>query len=388
MFALRCPGCNAVVDPLVGWKCPNAADDSVDHVLVWESDEQADTGIDTSSENPFIRYRNRLHSYALARRLGMADAEFVALVEHLDAGLGFRRTPFVVDDVLGGIKDETGNVAGSHKGRHLFGVLLHLELRGSQDPLAIASCGNAALAAATIAHAVARRLTAYVPVWADEDVVARLRVLGAEVVHCERRAGESGDPSVRRFREAVADGAVPFSCQGTDNALTIDGGRTIGWELAEQLQAAGYAPDAVFVQVGGGALASAVAQSIALPLYAVQSEGCAPLVRAHTALRQLRLTASDAARRRRDVMWAWEHEPQSVAEGILDDETYDWRAILHAIEERGGGVIAVSEDQLMQANELAQDRGFSVSTTGSAGLAGRLPLLERHPVAVSLFTGR
>ncbi|MEO8553201.1 MAG: hypothetical protein ABI678_24680, partial [Kofleriaceae bacterium] len=54
--------------------------------------------IDTSSENPFVRYRTRLHSYALAMTLGRSDADFVALVERLDSGLGFERTPFVAAD--------------------------------------------------------------------------------------------------------------------------------------------------------------------------------------------------------------------------------------------------------------------------------------------------
>ena len=52
-------------------------------------------------------------------------------------GHGFRATPFFrspdLSDALGfdgdggvWVKDETGNVSGSHKGRHLMGVLIHL----------------------------------------------------------------------------------------------------------------------------------------------------------------------------------------------------------------------------------------------------------------------
>ena len=53
------------------------------------------------------------------------------------AGVGFHVTPFARADALtdalgfaadGGVwvKDETGQVAGSHKARHLFTILLHL----------------------------------------------------------------------------------------------------------------------------------------------------------------------------------------------------------------------------------------------------------------------
>ena len=59
------------------------------------------------------------------------------------------------------VKDETGNVSGSHKGRHLMGVLIQLAVierlglarPGRRRDLAIASCGNAALAAAVVAGA-------------------------------------------------------------------------------------------------------------------------------------------------------------------------------------------------------------------------------------------
>ena len=79
-----------------------------------------------------------------------------------------------------------------------------------------------------------------------------------------------------RFREAVDGGAIPFSVQGPENALCLDGGRTIGWEMAD----AG-AVGRVVVQVGGGALAACTGWGLGdgVRLDAVQSEGCAPLAR-------------------------------------------------------------------------------------------------------------
>ncbi len=60
-----------------------------------------------------------------------------------------------------------------------------------------------------------------------------------------------------RFREAVAAGAIPFTVQGPENALALDGGRTIGWEIGDQLAALGmHQLDRMFVQVGGGAFAA------------------------------------------------------------------------------------------------------------------------------------
>ena len=143
------------------------------------------------------------------------------------------------------VRERQGRLAGPLSGR---------------PELAIASCGNAAVAAAVVAAAERWPISVYVPEDAEAAVVARLRELGATIEFCPRINGEDGDPSYHRFREAVGAGAVPFGCQGPDNGYTIDGGRTLGYELAEQ------APeiDRVYVQVGGGALAASVAQGLAI----------------------------------------------------------------------------------------------------------------------------
>ena len=169
-------------------------------------------------------------------------------------GHGFRATPFFrspeLSDALGfdrdggvWVKDETGNVSGSHKGRHLMGVLIHLavmERCGLTDParrrdLAIASCGNAALAAAVVARAGGWALTVFVPPEADPRVVRRLYDLGANVVTCPREPGIPGDPAYRRLRQELDAGALPFTTQGPENGLAIEGGLTLGYELVTDL---------------------------------------------------------------------------------------------------------------------------------------------------------
>lgn len=50
--------------------------------------------------NPFLRYRSLFHSYHVARAHGLSDADYVEVVERLDAaiarvdGRGFAVTPF------------------------------------------------------------------------------------------------------------------------------------------------------------------------------------------------------------------------------------------------------------------------------------------------------
>ncbi|MBT8208135.1 MAG: pyridoxal-phosphate dependent enzyme [Acidimicrobiia bacterium] len=376
-------------------------------------------------DNPFIRYRHLLGSYRNAIERGTSDGEFVDLVQRLDdavakvEGHGFAITPFEASAELGAqlglatdlwVKDDTGNVGQSHKARHLFGLALHLEVDqvGDDVPLAIASCGNAALAAGVVANAVGRGLDVFVPTWADAEILDRLAGLGARVHPSERRASEEGDPAYLRFKEAVGAGAYPFSVQGTDAPQTLDGGKTMGWEIGEQLSQASAELDQVFIQVGGGALASSTMAGIAdardegwidqVPaLFPVQAEACAPLARAWRELvaDTAGLSHDEILDRARagGYMRPWD-EPHSAATGILDDITYDWLTIVDALLRFGGEPVVASEESIVKAHELARSTGATVSPTGSAGLAGLLTHLAdgaassgTDRIAV-LFTGQ
>jgi threonine synthase len=433
-----CGGCGAIPDaadpfPFI---CPNAGDGG-DHVLRRRLDLKSLTfPQDDPEPNPFVRYRRFLYSYSLARAHGMTDEAYVFLVRRLNDrvalvdGRGFSVTPFAPAAALGvrvglsapvWVKDETGNVAGSHKARHFFGLLIYLEVvervglvsAGVMPQLAVASCGNAALAAATLAAAGGRRLQVFVPTEADARIVARLRELGAEVSVCPRRDDGRGDPAEAALRDALAAGSLPFTCQGSHNGLVIEGGETIGYEMAAQLASAGTALDDVVVQVGGGALASALAGAFeeavgldVLPrrprLHTVQTDGAWPLKRAldriiarvpaWTRSSCLGDVLAEIARDRSSYMWPWETTPHSMAVGLLDDETYDWLAVVEAMLATGGHAVVAGEDALAWANAVARDTGIPVDPTGSAGLAGLRQLRQQGSLGIDarvgiIFTG-
>ncbi len=402
---LRCSVCGAtesIATPL-SFTCPSSSVDDRRHVMRFESRVEPFRPVD--DPNPYLAYRRWLAVDAFGAALGLGDDRRAEIIADLDArvarvaGNGFVRTPMRRADELSGvlgftdrggvwIKDETHNVAGSHKARHLFTELVHLvmaEAAGvapwrdshSRPPLAIASCGNAAIAASTLAAAVDWPIAVHVPVAADEPVLHELSVLRADVRVCERRAVDpAGDPCVLRFREAVVDGAIPFGVQGTENAWCLDGGRTIGWEMTDQIASDGRMLDAVFIQVGGGAFASCVGASFTASgvhprLHAVQAEGCAPLSRAWE--RALATGgASNAGSRWSECMWPWE-SPHSLADGILDDETYDWIGVLDAMTATGGSPVVARESNIVEALRLARDHtDIDPSPTGTAGLAGLL----------------
>jgi len=439
--AIRCSGCGYVAAPddPYPFRCPRAGTDDTDHVLTRVLRLDGARFPSGGEENPFLRYRALMHSYHAAMAHGFSDAAYIGLVESLDAsvaavdGRGFRATPFfrsrelseaLAFSATGGvwIKNETGNVSGSHKGRYLMGVLIHLAAMegcglvpsGNRRDLAIASCGNAALAAAVVARAGGWRLRVFVPDDADPGIVDRLRELQADVVVSSRTRGAPGDPAYLRLREALDCGALPFTTQGNENGLTIEGGQTLGYELVTDLAHLPGGLDHLIVQVGGGALASSCIQALTeaaelgalgrLPrIHTVQTSGAHPLERAYRRVRKLlpadpsreavRQAMAMAAAHRSAFMQAWGEAPASVATGILDDETYDWRAVVEGMLTTSGRPLVVSEDLLVEANRVAVSAtGIQVDATGSAGLAGLLEMrrsgaIRDHDRVAVVFTG-
>lgn len=98
-------------------------------------------------------------------------------------------------------------------------------------------------------------------------------------------------------------------------------------------------------------------------IHAVQTHAVAPLSRAweRVAARGL----EDAIMHRAQVMRPWESPAPSVATGILDDETYDWVAVIRSMLRSGGFPIVAREEELIEAARLAGDR---VSAAGLGGL--------------------
>src|SRR5262249_24246514 len=136
----RCPVCGTFVpiETPWPWRCPRATATDRAHVLRIEPFVPAE-GADEPHLNPFVDHRRRMAWYQFAISHGYDDAAAVSLAEEVDeavrdvAGVGFAATMVGrsagLSEALGldiWVKDETGNVGGSHKGRHLTTILLHL----------------------------------------------------------------------------------------------------------------------------------------------------------------------------------------------------------------------------------------------------------------------
>ncbi len=398
--AYRCATCatEVTIEAVHPFRCPAATLGDSHHVL-----HPVVVGPDPEpieDPNPFVSYGRSLAWWAFARSHGMSEDDCIALTR--EVADGFHVTPGGPHDEVSlrvgaqvWVKDETGNVGGSHKARHLVGILLHLRAAeavglapGPRPPLAIASCGNAAIAAATLAQRAGWPLQVFVPDTVSDSVAALLDGLGAQVNRCPRSPDlPPGDPAVLAFRAAVQAGAIPFSVQGPENGLCLDGGRTLGWEIAEAVEA----PARVLVQVGGGALAACVGWGLgtAYRLDTVQTAGGAPLARAWA--RAGGMATQDLGAHWGELMTPWE-DPHSLADGILDDETYDWQADVGVMRASGGRPIVVAEQDVVAAYEMTVEVGARVSPTGSAGLAAlvaeaRFGTARADEPVVVLFSG-
>ncbi|MCP4227861.1 MAG: PLP-dependent lyase/thiolase [Actinomycetia bacterium] len=395
------------------------------------------------SVNPFVEYRHHLDVYTRALDRGLSDEAYVELVTNLNEkveaadGVGFTVTPLVELDLASEgagagpvgagagpvtAKVETGAVGGSHKARHLFGLVLHylIEDKASTETsstrdLAIASCGNAAIGAAIVAKATMRRLQVFVPSNADQAIMDRLDGLGAKITVCPRDPSSIGDPCITALDDAIANGAQAFTVQGPRCPAVIDGCRTLGLELATQLDDASINPASIYIQIGGGALATAVMDGLGrawpnrrLPrLHPVQARAAHPFVAGwRRVVRSLlgpddpgeevsdwelaqffnplvadkdRVEVSALLAGRSELMTPWPDPPHSVASGIIDDVTYDWLTLATHQSTTGGWPILVDEPTFSTAAVLAGDQISPPlprpDETGAAGLAG---LIEHH----------
>lgn len=317
-FVLYCPACDRTYPLDQGlFSCPKARPGE-EHTLRKIFGPKADFTImaqdllarwKSGDRNSFSVYQRLLGSQDL-----LGDDRFSILLDYFRKpmttyeGKCFQVTPLVeapgITEILEGqgriwIKDETENITGSHKGRHLMGALLYLEvlrlLRQETDRrvLAIYSCGNAALAAAAVARAGSYELHAFVPRDLDPTLQQMLVDRDAAVERIQRDETGDGDPCYLAFRDAVDQkGWVPFACSGPDNWSNIEGGETLGGETVLQLRQAGVEPACMVLQIGGGALGRAVAQAWDLlrrleiidympRVYVCQPEGGFPFVRAY-----------------------------------------------------------------------------------------------------------
>jgi len=274
------------------------------------------------------------------------------------------------------IKEEGANPTGTFKARGL-GLAVTMAKHSGLQHLVVPSAGNAAGALA--AYAAAAGIAAHLYMPQDVPLANYLEgiVYGADVhmvdgliSDCARLVGEQ----IKAQKAAnTPTEQIWFDISTLKEPYRVEGKKTMGYELVEQL---GWQyPDAVFYPTGGGVgligmwkafdemeqLGWIEKGSKRPKMYALQANGCAPIV-----------TAFD------------EHKPaseffqnaQTFAAGLRVPKPYGDTIILDILEKSGGKAIGSSEEQILQSIlDWARHEGIFLSPEGAAATAAYDTLL-------------
>ncbi|MDE0738270.1 MAG: threonine synthase [Planctomycetota bacterium] len=286
--------------------------------------------------------------------------------------LGEELTPLVdLPDFQAGsgrlmVKDEGRLPTGSFKARGLaLAVSMAKEL--GVTSVAMPTNGNAGAALAAYASRAGIESWVFCPDDTPEINVRETALQGAKVWRVNGLINDCG--------RLVGEGCEEmgwFDFSTLKEPYRIEGKKTMGLELAEQL--AWQLPDVILYPTGGGTgligmwKAFAELQELGwisdrLPrMVAVQSSGCAPMVRAFEAGLEHAEPWEDAS---------------TVAAGIRVPAAVGDFLILRAVRESGGFAVAVNDESIIEARDrAAADSGFLMCPEGAATLAAYLQEVE------------
>ena len=204
-----------------------------------------------------------------------------------------RRTP-TLPGRYGGLKLECLQVTGSYKVRGAYNALARQVEGGDRRPVVAASAGNHAAGMAWACRRLGLEATAIVPDSAPETKIHRCRAAGCAV----RLGGRSFEDCERTAQALAVERGWRF-LHPFDDPDVIAGQATVGVELAA------WAPQVVYVPIGGGGLASGVATVLAplgIQVIGVQVEGVDAMRRIlarERGIEELPFTVADGIRVRR-----------------------------------------------------------------------------------------
>ena len=379
---MKCARCGTKYDPNAGpIRCVNHDDGRLDIYYYYDALREVVTQAELSKRPRGVwRYR-----------------ELLPVNHHKNiVSLGEGGTPLIPARRLGRklelerlwLLDDTRNPTSSFKDRPMtVGVSKAVEL--NYQTVVSASSGNAAAALSAYSAKAGLTCITFVPEMASAGKLAQLTMYGAKVVRV--RGLESGeDPTVKMLKE-VCDRYNWYPCPsfGPMNPYQAEGPKTMSYEIVESL--AWEAPDWVFVPVGGGGALTGNWKGYrdfqeldfikAMPrMVAVQSTGCAPLIRAYE-------SGADPLK-----IIPWER-PDSVATGLMDPFPWDGDAALNAVRDSRGTATAVTNEEILEAQRiLAKNEGIFAEPSGVTSLAGLIKLataggIEKSDSLVVEITG-
>lgn len=254
------------------------------------------------------------------------------------------------------IKDEGLNPTASFKARGLSAAVSKAKELGITK-LTMPSAGNAAGAMAAYAAKGGMEAYVFMPKDAPKANQIEVSISGGDLTLID---GLISDAGVLSRKRAAEEGL--FDVSTLQEPYRVEGKKTMGYEIAEQSD--WELPDAIIYPTGGGTgivgMWKAFAEMEEMgwigpkrpKMYAVQAEGCAPIVRAF--------------REGAEFAEPWENA-QTMAAGIRVPGAIGDYLILGAIRESGGGALTVTDDEMKYYMSLvASLEGMFICPEGAA----------------------
>ncbi|HWN07978.1 MAG TPA: threonine synthase [Pyrinomonadaceae bacterium] len=271
------------------------------------------------------------------------------------------------------IKDESQNPTQSFKARGMSAAVSMAKELGAKK-LAVPSAGNAAGALAAYAARAGLECFIFMPRDTPRANVVECEQTGAQVTLMDGLITDCGAEVARRKE---AEGW--FDVSTLKEPYRVEGKKTLGYELAEQLN--WQLPDVIIYPTGGGTgligMWKAFDEMEALGwigskrprMVTVQASGCAPIVRAFEMGQRFADEFPDAA---------------TVASGLRVPKAIGDFLILDALRESGGTAITVTDEELIAATrEIGAAEGVFCAPEGAACLPALRKMIERGEVKPS-----
>jgi threonine synthase len=268
------------------------------------------------------------------------------------------------------VKDESQNPTQSFKARGMTAAVSMAKELGVSK-VAVPSAGNAAGALAAYAARAGLEAHIFMPRDTPRANVVECEQTGARVTLLDGLITDCGAEVARRKE---AEGW--FDVSTLKEPYRVEGKKTLGYELAEQL---GWElPDVCVYPTGGGTglvgMWKAFDEMEALGwidgrrprMVTVQAEGCAPIVRAFEEGKRFADELENAA---------------TVASGLRVPKAVGDFLILDALRASKGAAVAVSDAELLAAvGKIGAAEGLFVAPEGAACLPALRKLIERGEV--------
>lgn len=280
------------------------------------------------------------------------------------------------------IKDESQNPTQSFKARGMATAVSMAKELGAKK-LAVPSAGNAAGALAAYAARAGLKSYIFMPRDTPRANVVECQQTGAHVTLMDGLITDCGAEVGRRKEKEGW-----FDVSTLKEPYRVEGKKTLGYELAEQME--WRLPDVIIYPTGGGTGLIGMwkafdemermgwISSKRPRMVTVQAEGCAPIVRAFEEGNRFADEFPNAA---------------TTASGLRVPKAIGDFLILDALRKSGGTAVSVSDEELIAATrEIGAAEGIFCAPEGAACLPALRKLIEsgevnKHESVVLFNTG-